>query len=129
MKNKRQIGYARQLRANMTDAECVLWYHLRAKRFCGTKFRRQVPLGPYIVDFLSYDPKLVIEVDGGQHQDQQTQDKSRDHWLRERGFHVLRFWNDEVLTETEAVLEQIRLAVVTSTSTPTPALPRKRGRE
>lgn len=125
MTHKRQINFARQLRANMTDAERVLWQHLRAKRFSRIKFRRQVPLGPFIVDFLSHNPKLVIEVDGGQHQNQQAQDKLRDRWLRKQGFKVLRFWNDQVLTETEAVLEQIRLAVVT----PSPALPRQRGRE
>lgn len=98
MTTKRQTSLVRQLRANMTDAERVLWYHLRARRFLGIKFRCQVPLGPYIVDFLAYCPKLVIEVDGGQHQLQRAKDRQRDRWLQDQGFRVLRFWNDEVLT-------------------------------
>ncbi|WP_460034923.1 endonuclease domain-containing protein [Methylothermus subterraneus] len=105
MSEKHQTEYARRLRVNMTDAERVLWRHLRAKRFWGVQFRRQAPLGPYIVDFLSHNPKLVIEVDGSQHQDRQREDEMRDAWLQERGFKVLRFWNDQVLDETEAVLQ------------------------
>lgn len=98
--------FAKQLRSNMTEAESLLWYHLRGHRLCGMKFKRQQPLGDYIVDFVSFDKKLVIEVDGGQHVDSQP-DKRRDTWLQGQGFRMLRFWNNEVLGETEAVLERI----------------------
>lgn len=103
---------ARQLRSNMTDAERHLWYHLRGHRFYGLKFKRQKPMGRYIVDFICLERRLVIELDGGQHQEQAERDAERDRWLAEEGFRVLRFWNHEVLGETESVLEVIRRAVV-----------------
>lgn len=105
MSSSRQY-FAKQLRRNMTDAESLLWYHLRGHRLCGVKFKRQQPLGDYIVDFVSFDKKLVIEVDGGQHVGSQP-DKRRDTWLQGQGFRILRFWNNEVLGETEAVLQRI----------------------
>ncbi|GLZ88385.1 hypothetical protein Pres01_44360 [Metapseudomonas resinovorans] len=104
-----KLAFARSLRAGQTDAEQWLWRHLRAKRLLGLKFRRQKPLGPYIVDFICQERMLVIEVDGGQHLESES-DESRDTWLVRRGFRVLRFWNHQVLLETEAVLEAIRLA-------------------
>jgi len=103
--NSRQV-FAKQLRRNMTDAELLLWRHLRGHRLLGVKFKRQQPLGNYIVDFVCFGNKLVIEVDGGQHLDNR-QDQQRDTWLRSQGFEVLRFWNNEVLEQTEAVLERI----------------------
>ena len=103
------LAHARQLRQHQTEAEQRLWYHLRARRFLGLKFRRQVPLGPYIVDFLCPALKLVIEADGGQHD--AAMGGCRDQWLRDRGYLVLRFWNHEILQNTEVVLEAIRLAV------------------
>ena len=106
---KTLLAHARHLRQHQTEAEQRLWYHLRARRFLGLKFRRQVPLGPYIVDFLCPALKLVIEADGGQHG--AAADGRRDHWLRDRGYLVLRFWNHEILQDTEAVLEAVRLAV------------------
>ena len=90
----------------MTDAERRLWYHLRAHRFDGHKFKRQVPVGPYIVDFACLGRKLVVEVDGGQHADDQR-DVRRDEYLRNEGFRVLRFWNNDVLQNTRGVLEVI----------------------
>ncbi|CAD5107665.1 endonuclease domain-containing protein [Zestomonas carbonaria] len=102
---------AKRLRSNMTDAEARIWYYLRGHRFMGLKFRRQKPVGPYIVDFVCLERFLVIELDGGQHQEQAERDRTRDRYLQARGFRVLRFWNHEVLGETEAVLEAIRLAV------------------
>ena len=102
--------FAKQLRQNLTDAERVLWRHLRAHRFQGQKFRRQQPLGPYVVDFVHFSAKLVIEVDGGQHNGATT-DLRRDAWLSAEGFRVLRFWNDQVLRQQEAVLEAILLAL------------------
>jgi len=106
-----QHTFAKQLRTTMTDAERVLWRQLRAHRLSGTKFRRQQPLGPYIVDFFCAEKKLVIEVDGGHHLNSES-DKERDEWLRSQDYTVLRFWNDEVLNQTEAVLESIWQVVV-----------------
>ncbi|MFD1557641.1 endonuclease domain-containing protein [Paraburkholderia silviterrae] len=101
-----QTQFARILRKNMTDAEQLLWRHLRAHRLCGQKFRRQQPVGPYIVDFVHFGARLVIEADGGQHNGN-PDDAARDAWLRNRGFTVLRFWNDEILLNVEVVLEVI----------------------
>ena len=97
----------------MTDAEQRLWYHLRAHRFGGHKFKRQVPIGPYVVDFACVGQKLVLEVDGGQHADS-FQDRNRDEFLRQRGFVVLRFWNNEVLNNTNGVLHAV-MAQLTKT--------------
>ena len=102
---------AKTLRAHQTDAEQRLWYHLRAHRFMDLKFRRQKPIGSYIVDFVCWEQKLIIEIDGGQHAEQVGYDQRRDAWLRGQGYTVLRFWNNEVLQQLEEVLEQIRLAV------------------
>jgi very-short-patch-repair endonuclease len=90
----------------MTDAERALWFHLRAKRFRGWKFRRQQPIGRYIVDFVCFEARLIVELDGGQHSERA--DGQRTAWLASQGFCVLRFWNDAVLKEPEAVLESIR---------------------
>ncbi|CAM2168455.1 DUF559 domain-containing protein YcjD [Paraburkholderia sacchari] len=90
----------------MTPAERLLWRHLRAHRLCGEKFRRQHPIGPYIVDFMHFGARLVIEADGGQHNGSDS-DAVRDAWLRSRGFKVLRFWNHEILSNVDVVLEVI----------------------
>jgi very-short-patch-repair endonuclease len=92
----------------MTDAERHLWSVLR-NRGLGPKFRRQVPIGPFVVDFAAIRERVVIEVDGGQHA-QSTQDRSRDHYLVTQGFQVLRFWNTEVLTNLKGVVAVIRRA-------------------
>lgn len=84
-----------------------LWHHLRDRRLSGFKFRRQVPVGPYFADFCCAEQRLIVELDGGQHVEQQAYDAERSLYLREQGFTVLRFWNDQVLQETEAVLEEI----------------------
>ncbi len=102
---------AKDLRTHMTDSEARLWYHLCAHRFMGLKFKRQKPIGRYIVDFVCLECFLIIELDGGQHAEQWQHDQLRDGYLRARGYQVLRFWNHQVLTETDAVLEQIRLAI------------------
>jgi very-short-patch-repair endonuclease len=102
---------AKALRTHMTDAEARLWYHLRAHRFMGLKFKRQKPIGRYIVDFVCLEQMLVIELDGGQHLEQADRDRERDEYLAERGYRVLRFWNHQVLGELEAILERIRLEV------------------
>lgn len=98
---------ARELRKNPTEAERRLWQHLRLRQFEGYKFRRQQPLGPYIVDFVCLEKKIVIEVDGGQHSTQVQYDNERTVWLAAQGFRVLRFWNNEVLGEIEMVKEVI----------------------
>lgn len=109
---------AKTLRSHQTDAEQRLWYHLRAHRFQGLKFKRQKPIGRYIVDFICLERKLIIEIDGGQHSEQMEYDQHRDMWLREQGYTVLRFWNNEVMQQLEGVLEQIR---ITLSPDPSPA--------
>jgi very-short-patch-repair endonuclease len=94
---------ARSLRAQMTDAERRLWFDLRDRCFADFKFRRQVPVGPFFADFICFDARLVVEVDGGQHADSKR-DQQRDRWLEANGFRVIRFWNNDVLKNREGVL-------------------------
>ena len=103
MKNR-----ARELRKNQTDAEQRLWRNLRNFQLEGCKFRRQVVVGNYIVDFLCLEPKLIVEVDGGQHIDQYEYDQVRTKYLASLGYQVIRFWNNDVLGNSQAVLEKIR---------------------
>ncbi|MBW9270536.1 MAG: endonuclease domain-containing protein [Candidatus Thiodiazotropha sp. (ex. Lucinisca nassula)] len=98
--------FAKRLRQNMTEAERVLWKQLRAHRLSDQKFRRQQPIGPYIVDFVNFGANLIIECDGGQH-NQSATDRKRDAWLNQQGFQVLRFWNHDILNNTESVLTEI----------------------
>ena len=100
-------NFARNLRKNMTDSEKQLWQFLRQRQVNGYKFRRQAPIGPYIVDFVCYEKRLILELDGGQHQDNVAYDASRDEWLKQQGFIVVRFWNNDVLQNTQGVLETI----------------------
>ena len=111
--------FAKSLRANMADAEQRLWYRLRAHRFRGFKFKRQVPVGPYIVDFACLADRLIIEVDGGQHVDSRS-DPRRDQWLKDQGFRVLRFWNNEVLNNLDGVLEVIIKHLGPASTAPSP---------
>ena len=106
----RSTHIAKALRRRMTDTERHLWTQLRAHRLARWKFKRQQPIGPYIVDFVCFEARLVIEVDGGQHQGSEA-DRIREAWLEAQGFRVLRFWNNEVLTEMPAVLERIAEAL------------------
>jgi very-short-patch-repair endonuclease len=103
---ERQRAHARQMRSDATDAERALWRHLRAHHLAGRKFRRQQPIGPFIVDFVCHASSLIVEVDGGQHLES-DRDAQRDAWLRQQGFTVLRFWNDDVLARTDAVVEEV----------------------
>ena len=105
-----QLEFAKYLRSHQTDAEQRLWYHLRAHRFMNLKFKRQQPIGRYIVDFVCLEYRLIIEADGGQHGDEA--DRLRDDWLNAHGFTILRFWNNDILQQTEAVLERIRVKLV-----------------
>ncbi|MEJ2728229.1 MAG: endonuclease domain-containing protein [Deltaproteobacteria bacterium] len=102
--------YAKKLRKNATRAETLLWSKLRAKQMNGIKFRRQQPVGNFIVDFVSFEKRIVIELDGGQHSktDLSARDRDRDGLLRENGFKVLRFWDNDVFQNLEGVLETIR---------------------
>ena len=98
---------ARRLRRQSTDAEEALWRLLRNRQLAGCKFRRQTPVGKYIVDYMCFEKKLVIEIDGGQHQLRVDADSKRTKWLESQGFRVIRFWNNEVLTEPETIQEAI----------------------
>jgi very-short-patch-repair endonuclease len=111
---------ARTLRQQMTDAERVLWRHLRNRGLGGRKFRRQYLVGPYIVDFICPEKNVVIEVDGGQHADNEELDSQRSAYLNKMGYRVVRFWNNEVLQETEAVLEAI-FAILSDTAENSPS--------
>jgi very-short-patch-repair endonuclease len=91
----------------MTDAERRLWHHLRAHRFHGLGFRRQVPLGPYVADFLCEAQRLIVEVDGGQHADRTVEDAQRTAWFEARGYRVLRFWNNDVMGNMEGVWDAL----------------------
>jgi very-short-patch-repair endonuclease len=105
---------ARVLRRSQTDAERKLWFALRARRFHPYKFRRQVPLGRYIADFVCFERKLVIEVDGDQHSEQIEYDEARTQWLATQGYRVIRFGNRDVSTNFEGVLEAIWAAAQAS---------------
>ena len=98
------------MRSNMTEAEAKMWNILRAKRFYGFKFKRQVLIGDYIVDFVCETKKIIIEIDGGQHNSEENivYDKNRTIYLNSQGYEVLRFWNNEVLSNIEGVCEVIK---------------------
>ena len=126
--SRQQRTRARSLRRDLTDAERTIWNTVRARRVCNLHFRRQVPIGPFIVDFVCYDIGLVIEIDGGQHfnADGERRDARRDEFLASNGYRVLRFNNHDVLSNRRGVLEIIVSTVETALS---PPLPRERGRE
>ena len=108
----RQREFARRMRAEPTDAERVLWLRLRHDiKLVGSHFRRQAAIGPFIVDFASRKAKLVIELDGGQHDWQQAADVSRTQRIEAAGYRVLRFWNNDVLGNLEGVLNEIQSAL------------------
>ncbi len=107
----RTIKHAKILRQNQTDAEGLLWHYLRNKQLGGHKFRRQQPIGPYIADFACLSEKLLIELDGSQHAERKTHDEERDAFLRQAGYRILRFWNNEVFENCFGVLESIYAAL------------------
>ena len=117
----RQRHYAHRMRYDPTDAERVLWQRLRFEiTLEGSHFRRQALIGPFIVDFASRKARLVIELDGGQHDEQRAADERRTRYIEARGYHVLRFWNHDVLGNLDGVLQ-----VIQSVVTPPPTPPRK----
>jgi very-short-patch-repair endonuclease len=105
--NPRLLAHAKRMRHAPTHAEMLLWRRLRAGRLAAYKFRRQQPIGNFIVDFVCFARKVVIEVDGGQHVDMPLADDARTAWLGTEGFRVLRFWNDDVMQRMELVLEEV----------------------
>ena len=98
---------ARGLRRTSTDAEQLLWQQVRDRRLDGYKFRRQVPIGPYIADFVCVSGRLVIELDGSQHHEQTTDDQQRTQWMEGAGYRVLRVWNNDIFHRMDSVLEAI----------------------
>jgi len=112
--------YARGLRRRQTDAERRLWARLRDRRLLGVKFARQVPIGPYVVDFCCRELKLIVELDGGQHATRTTYDASRTAFLEGQGYRVLRFWDNDALGNTDGVLHRIAQAVTAPSPRPSP---------
>ena len=103
----RLLRHAKRMRHHPTEAETQLWRQLRAGCLCAYKFKRQQPIGRFIVDFVCFTHKLIVEVDGGQHVELQSKDEARTAWLETQGFRVIRFWNDDVLLRSQFVLEEI----------------------
>jgi very-short-patch-repair endonuclease len=114
----RTLAYSRRLRREMADAERKLWQYLRAGRFDGIKFRRQHPIPPYIADFCCVSARLIIELDGSQHSNEV--DAARVRYLESQGWRILRFWDNDALIQTEAVLDAIWNAISNRTLSPTP---------
>ena len=119
MQNLWLLSRAKVLRKTMTDAEKRLWFFLRSHRFNQWKFKRQVPIAGYIADFVCFRRKLIIEVDGGQHDENQLYDQERTYLLQQEGFRVIRFWNHDVLQNMTLVLEKIDKELMEA---PSPAL-------
>jgi len=122
MREGQKRDLARALRRDQTEAERIMWRLLRDRRFDGVKFRRQVPIGPFVVDFAAIEHRLVVELDGGQHAEN-AQDARRDGYLSDRGWRVARFWNIDVMKNREGVLQ-----ILQQTLALTPTLSRKRER-
>ncbi len=111
--HQQQTKFARRLRQEQTEAEKILWSKLKGRQLDGVKFRRQQPIDPYIIDFVSFDKKLILEIDGGQHNEEvmKKRDNIRTARLSRNGYCVLRFWDNEVLLNIDAVLEKIRQSI------------------
>ena len=110
--------FARRLRIDSTEAERLLWQRLRNRQLGGNKFRRQVTIGPFIVDFACIDACLIVEIDGGQHSEER--DAARTAFLQSKGYRVIRFWNNEVLENTEGVLQSILMELESQAPSPNP---------
>ena len=126
IRGKKDRSFQRSLRGGQSDAEAKLWSHLRNRRLLGHRFRRQHEIGPYTVDLLCPDRSLIVELDGGQHSERVAYDEARTRFLESRGFRVLRFWNDEALARTDAVIESI-VTALQATHPSTQPSPRSRG--
>ncbi len=119
--------YARGLRRRQTDAERRLWARLRDRRLLGVRFARQVPIGPYIVDFCCREQRLIVELDGGQHATRADYDAGRTAFLEGLGYRVLRFWDNEALRNTDGVLQRIPQALSSAQTRPSPRPSPQRG--
>ncbi len=110
IENNPMTEAARELRQRQTEAERILWFKLRDNQLGGIKFRRQEPVGKYVVDFVSFENKLVIEIDGSPHKDAEVKsnDGQRTLWLKSEGFKVLRFWNAEILNGLDGVMRKVK---------------------
>jgi very-short-patch-repair endonuclease len=117
------------LRNQSTDAERYLWQHLRGKQLAGYRFRRQLPIAGFIADFACLEAKLMVELDGGQHAQHVGYDEQRDRLIEAQGFRILRFWDNQVFLETQAVLEQIMRALELSSPHPDPPPQAEEGME
>jgi very-short-patch-repair endonuclease len=115
------LKHAKQLRRDMTPQERLLWNRLRDRQLGGYKFRKQQPIGPYIVDFICHEKKLIVEADGSQHYDS-GHDLARDQWLKKQDYSVLRYWNNEINENLEGVLEAILVAL---SQHPSPTSPKQ----
>jgi very-short-patch-repair endonuclease len=124
---RRPTARARELRNSATAAERVLWARLHARQVAGVRFNRQVPIGPFICDFVSRSWRLVIEVDGGQHDWRSDEDAARTRFIEQQGFRVIRFWNNEVLEQIEGVVAEIERVLV-AMPCPDPSRKREGGR-
>jgi very-short-patch-repair endonuclease len=120
---------AKELRKNMTDAEKKIWQMIRKRQILGNKFRRQVPIGPYIADFVCFEKKVIVEIDGGQHKTREGYDQKRTKWFQSQGFRVIRFWNNDVLKNIEGVTERLYARLGGFPDHPHPNPPPSRGRE
>lgn len=120
---KKNTERVKALRHNLTDAEKFLWQRMRNRELSGFKFRRQHPIGPYIVDFVCIEKRIIIEVDGGQHAENTELDTQRSKYLQERGNRILRFWDNEVLKEGTTVLDVILSSLAKDAPSPTPSPP------
>ena len=123
---ERLLKFAKGMRHQPTKAEAVIWTALRGARLQGFKFKRQQPIGVYIVDFVCFEHSLIIEIDGGQHGDEVPKDQARSNWLQDQGFTVLRFWNNEVIERKDDVLESI-IRALREYPSPQPLSHKRRG--
>ena len=121
--------FARRLRKNMTDAEQFAWKRLRGHQLGGFGFRRQAPIGPYIADFVCFETKLILELDGGQHAELTDEDAERTRWFKSQGFRVVRFWNHEVFQDWDVIEQELWRLLTQTGSTPHPNPPPQGGRE
>jgi very-short-patch-repair endonuclease len=118
---------SRELRNSATDAERALWRYISNRQLCGVRFNRQVPMGPYICDFVARTPRLIVELDGGQHAIAADYDANRTAFLQQRGYRVMRFWNNDVLENLDGVLRVIEEALKDKPS-PSPSREREGSR-
>jgi very-short-patch-repair endonuclease len=125
--SKRPTARSRELRRNLTPAERRLWSRIRTRQVADTRFNTQFPIGPFVCDFVARTPKLVIEIDGGHHADQAKKDAGRTAYIKRKGFRLIRFWNNDVLTNTDGVVEAITEALAEiGSDSPSPNPSRKR---